>query len=479
MINQVNGRALAWLVAVLLAAPATANAQGAAAAGANGAESILFASTGTAARAAEPGTAPHLSVGATLADARGDLAVLDALAYDAANVGGPDLRLGPDAIVAAAGRSKTPVVSANVYRAGGRERLAKPSAVVQAFGRRVGVTGFTAPPAAKPAGLDVGDPVESLRDVIPALQKQSDLVVVLAWADPDTAAAVLKQFPGVALCIAGGPAPVDPLALHVGDGWVAQVPRGGDEPGTLARYALKLGGPGQVASLSGAFVPAPPAPASVARARAASEPVIRAADAGTQPAAPPAPAAAVAAGDLTPDKPAGLNAVAANRAARLTVYSVTSRSGYGALQAAPGRRLLVLNAEWENLIPLTLVYQKQVPTEYQVPNVGDNLYLLVNGSRVARLRTDAGDLPGHLPVKDFKLPRIGSKLRGNIVFDVPAEGLRTAELRFYDYAHGHMKIPLVGTAGDVAGAEKPLAPPLKNEVVEAAAYGVQKADAVG
>jgi len=139
----------------------------------------------------------------------------------------------------------------------------------------------------------------------------------------------------------------------------------------------------------------------------------------------------------------------------------------------------VLNAEWENLIPLTLVYQKQVPTEYQVPNMGDNLYLLVNGARVARLRPDGGDLPGHLPVKDFKLPRIGSKLRGNVVFDVPAEGLRTAELRFYDYAHGHMKIALVGAAGDVAGAEKPLAPPLKNEVVEAAAYGVQKADAVG
>jgi Mg-chelatase subunit ChlD len=189
--------------------------------------------------------------------------------------------------------------------------------------------------------------------------------------------------------------------------------------------------------------------------------------------------ATVPAGDLAPDKPAALNAVAANRAARLTVYTVTSRSTYGALQAGAGRRLLVLNAEWENLIPLTLIYQKQVPTEYQVPNMADNLYLLVNGSRVARLRPDAGDLPGHLPVKDFKLPRIGSKLRGNVIFEVPAEGLRTAELRFYDYAHGHMKIPLVGAAGEVADAEKPLAPPLKNEVVEAAAYGVQKADAVG
>ena len=82
-----------------------------------------------------------------------------------------------------------------------------------------------------------------------------------------------------------------------------------------------------------------------------------------------------------------------------------------------------------------------------------------------------------MPVKDFKLERIGSVIRGNLVFEMPAEELRSLDLRFYDYAHGHMAVPIARGRAP-RGIPKPLAAPLKNEVLEVAAYGVTKSPEV-
>jgi Mg-chelatase subunit ChlD len=181
---------------------------------------------------------------------------------------------------------------------------------------------------------------------------------------------------------------------------------------------------------------------------------------------------------LAPDQAAEMNASAANRGARLTVHTVALRSSYGnAKPARPGARLLVVDTEWENVIPLTFVFERQVPTEYQVPTLGDHVYVVADGRIAARLRPDADQLPGHVPVKDFKLPRIGAVIRGNLVFEVPGAA-RTLELRFYDYAHGHIVVPLV-VPTDPPPAAKPLSAPLKNEVVEIAPFSFEKAATLG
>src|SRR5205085_2554100 len=144
---------------------------------------------------------------------------------------------------------------------------------------------------------------------------------------------------------------------------------------------------------------------------------------------------------------------------KFTVYSAVLRGQYGATRPPAGGALLVMDVEFENIIPLTLIYEKQVPTEYQVPNLADHMYVVADGARLARLRPDAGDLPGHVRVKDFNLPRIGAKARGNLVFDLPQADPKTIELRFYDYAHGHMTVRLAGT--DAAYAALPQVKPLK------------------
>ena len=462
---------LALILACLTGAAARAQ-DAAAPAAAN----VIDASVGLVPRATRPGAGVHLSAGDSLGGGgAGAPAALDLLAYDAVNVAAPDLRGGADALARAAAATKSPLVSANVYRAGGTERLAKPYVIVQAFGKKLAVTGVTAPPAQPPAGVQVGDPVQSLRDVIPAMQKESDAIVVLAWGDRESAAAVLQAYPAVSLCLAGGSAVSDARPLRVGQSYLAQVPVAGEDD-ALGRAAVTFGGKGALAALTFQFVAAPDAAPQLARARAADDPLVRAVEAAPAGAAPAAPAErpVPTAADLAPEKALALGAETGNRAARVVVHSMTARARYGAAAAAPGRQLLVLNTEWENLIPLTLIYEKQVPTEYQIPNLADHLYLLVNGSRVARLRGDADALPGHVKVKEFKLERIGSRARGNVVFEVPAADVQSLELRFYDYAHGHFNVPLLSPAGGAAAQAKPLSAPLKNEVLEVAPFGVEK-----
>lgn len=163
-----------------------------------------------------------------------------------------------------------------------------------------------------------------------------------------------------------------------------------------------------------------------------------------------------------------------NRAVKLTVANASFAERYGEASAAPGRRLLILNTRWANLIPLTLIEEKQVPTQYQIPNLADHLYLVVDGRVAARLAPGAADLPGHVPVRDFKLEKVGDTLAGNVVFDVAAAAAADSlEVRFYDYAHGHIVVPLKSPV-QLAPAAEPVSPPLRNEVVEIAAYGLER-----
>src|SRR6185503_11540756 len=75
---------------------------------------------------------------------------------------------------------------------------------------------------------------------------------------------------------------------------------------------------------------------------------------------------------------------------------------------------------------------------------------------------------------------IGATITGNVVFAMPPGQPKSIELRFYDYAHGHFVIPLLGGAEATAAAQaKPLSAPLKNEVVEIAPFAFDKSDAVG
>ncbi|HLF94049.1 MAG TPA: hypothetical protein VJB14_11365, partial [Planctomycetota bacterium] len=161
-----------------------------------------------------------------------------------------------------------------------------------------------------------------------------------------------------------------------------------------------------------------------------------------------------------------------NRACRLKIRAASERAAYGSRVASAGKRLLVLDAEFENTIPMTLVQSNQVPTMYKIKELGDHLYLVVNGTRVSRIVPDGSRLPGHVVTAGFTIDRLGARVRGNIVFEIPAEKAATLDLRFYDYAHGHMALTLREEGRRVEA--KPLVPLQENEVLEGGIFRVER-----
>jgi Mg-chelatase subunit ChlD len=425
----------------------------------------------------------QLSTGGALADAGEAVAsnpaavakVLTDLGYQAVNVTADEVAVNPAAARALAGLGGAPLVSANLYTADKKQRLFKPYVVVQALGRRIGVTGVTAV-SGEPKEFAVADPAESLRDVLASLEKESDAVVLLARTDRVTAAAMAQDYPAIKLVLVSGRGIVDPQPLKVGDARVLQAPAVG---GGYARAEVSFDEKHAVRQVASVVAATPEDGPDVLPAFRRAHPALP---------APPALGAAVATADggalpakLEPGQVAWLNLRARNRAAEVGISSATLVSEYGGEKAAGRSHLLVLATQWENLIPLTLIYQKHVPTEYQIPNLADHLYVVVNGSRLARIHPKGHDLPGHVPVRSFKLPEIGARIRGNVVFEMPANvgAITSLEVRFYDYAHGHVFAPLVAAKDAKSAEDKPIVPVKKNEVLELGVFAFAKGKEIG
>jgi hypothetical protein len=71
----------------------------------------------------------------------------------------------------------------------------------------------------------------------------------------------------------------------------------------------------------------------------------------------------------------------------------------------------------------------------------------------------------------FALDRLGARARGNLIFEIPAEGVETVDLRFYDFAHGHMALTLRERPRPPS---MPLLPLQANEILEAGVFRVDR-----
>jgi hypothetical protein len=277
---------------------------------------------------------------------------------------------------------------------------------------------------------------------------------IVVWISPlprDQTAALLRETKGITLCIVSGRGGGDPEPLKIGDAWMVQAP---GSSGLWGRIELR---PGSVTNRYSAPEGKPSEKvAALKKQQGVSVDALNALRTSAKVSGPA-------------EEPPGLET--ANRACRLKIHSSSLRPSYGTKTASAGKRLLVLDAEFENGIPLTLVQSNQVPTMYKVKEMGDHLYLVVNGNRVSRLFPDGGTLPGHVVTTGFTLDRLGARTRGNLVFEIPAEGVQSLDLRFYDFAHGHMALTL--KAGGPPAA-KPLAPLQDNDILEAGVFRAER-----
>jgi hypothetical protein len=316
--------------------------------------------------------------------------------------------------------------------------------------------GFAAAPFVREVG---GRKIAFVADAQGARDAKADVVILVTAVSREQAAALLRESPAT-VALVSGRGGADPEPLRIGDRWMVQAPGTGSLWGRLElrfdgqgrlegvrnRFGAAQGKPSEkVAALKKkAGVPEDPLPALLER--------------------PPAPAASAPALET------------GNRACRLRIQGMGERNAYGDRVPPAGKKLLVLDVELENIIPLTLIQSHKVPTQYKTNDLGDHLYVVANGNRLARIVADGSELPGHLKPAGFTLDRLGAVARGNLVFEVPAEGVRTLDLRFYDYAHGHMALAL--RAGEPPEA-KPIVPLQQNEILEMGLFRAERLRELG
>jgi len=360
-------------------------------------------------------------------------------------------------------------VSANLRDHGGA-RIAAPFVIVNVGGRRIGITGVSLPPApddpsakAFAADLTATDPIGSLKDVAPDLARQSDVRVLLFYGNAISAAATLRTYPQFQLCLnCGGVA--QPGVAHVGTAVLVQSPSGGNSfavttlPGGAAAAARSDVRPAALMisdTLQNIYL----------RNHLTSNPVDAAT---TQPATTAGPSPAQPIAQRLPDNGIlALNCSASNRAVRVTASICRVTAQYGDATPAQNAPRLVISTTWENIIPLTLIAERQIPTEYLVPDLADHLYAVVNGSIVIRLSPNSGELPGAIVSQPFKIEKLGEVVRGNLVFDLPLTPIRSLELRYYDFAQGNFVLPVIASGERVA---TPIIPLQKNSIIEAGVF---------
>ncbi|MBN2492536.1 MAG: VWA domain-containing protein [Planctomycetes bacterium] len=395
------------------------------------------------------------------------LAMLAAAGVDVVNLAHRDLT-GDAATLAAAIRA-APVrfVSANLRLPEGTPAPWERCAILERGGVRTALVGVAEPSASMAApgsgaiaGLRVSDPAAALREVLAELKGKADRVVVLADGSPVRVAAWLKDAPGV------------DLVLFSGRGGTA------DLPGTPVPCVAAPPG-GEVWTAVGPAAEAPrrvllvePEKPAAEYARAAAATGLEADDLELrEPTTPPEPAEGPRLAALRPGETHVLSARATNRATSLALRSVALLDGFGGETAPEGHRFLVVATRWENRLTPQVAREQLVPVAYRIPNLSDHLYAVADGRTLLR-QADVPGLAGTLRWGELTLPLPGSTAEGRLLFLVSKDQpLAALELRFYDFAHGPMVLPIVRLPEPPAAA--PVLCRARNEVLEMAVHDRQ------
>jgi len=208
---------------------------------------------------------------------------------------------------------------------------------------------------------------------------------------------------------------------------------------------------------------------------------------------------------------AGSSATAAkgNEAVRLRILgSVEQADLFGAV-ASSGSTFLILNTEWENIHPKQEVSRDRIEGKsdrtmgvgglnrggsastsqdfvemdvaYKVPKLADHIYALVDGQAIA-LHPAMATLPGgSKPDAPFGIGKQGEVKELRLAFEVPDNADNIA-LQVFDYANGHLLVPLRGDAELAkrsAGSRGDVLDEISSDVVELAALSLDFANTYG
>jgi hypothetical protein len=191
---------------------------------------------------------------------------------------------------------------------------------------------------------------------------------------------------------------------------------------------------------------------------------------------------------------------AKNQAVEFSIPSFTVTSTVGSSNAPAGKVYLVIDTVWKNIIPLTKVAkhpdqtgtsavgglgvgageaQKKEnpddyvmkPTPYVIPDVKSHAFVVINGADTAVISDAQSSAAQALGVEQIVVPELNAEVKGQLVYEIPASGVSSVLFRFLDTSMGSFDVPLYGKPPAAATA---IAGPVKNDVLEVSAYGVQE-----
>ena len=140
---------------------------------------------------------------ATRTEGASSVELMNVMGYDAMALGEGDLALlGVDRIRQLSEQADFAFLSANVVITGTDTLLVASHLIVPVGTQRVAIIGLTG--AARVSGVEIRDPVTSVRDVIDQIQGQADMLILLSHAGIETHRELAEQLPEIDLIISGG-----------------------------------------------------------------------------------------------------------------------------------------------------------------------------------------------------------------------------------------------------------------------------------
>jgi hypothetical protein len=400
----------------------------------------------------------------------------DAMGYDVVNIAWEDFRGGKELTMDSFNSAKLSAISANLLDESSGKSLFSPFAVKEVGGVKFAIVGITEPPALPDlphikrqlTGIRVDAPDHALQAILGDAKSQAKSLILLYHGSASGLSKINRQFGNeFAAIIVGGTVPgevpnTEKLFTCFGNGR------------TLMDVSVSSDGTckGRTLDVASSLKPDPAmqklvddygakrdqieqlaiAPAAKQSGKSALKPALEKLD-----------AAGVRRIDL-----AGKNS-----AVELKVTSVALLDRYGDAPAPTSKAWLAIGTNWTNLQPARLIDGKSLPVQYLIPKLADNLYCVVNGARV--LSSAEVDAPGTLGKGSLRIENQGDVVSGTLLYPIARDTLPDQlALRFYDFAHGNIFLPIVGTI-EVTPV-KPVVAPVKNEVVELGAYSVKRLD---
>lgn len=135
-----------------------------------------------------------------------DMKALEKLGYDAFTIGNHDLDEGVESLQKALRYTDTPALAANLEFKGEMAQRVRPYIIKEVQGKKIAVIGLTVNPAdygnASP-NLVWRDPVETLKELIPKLKGEADIIVILSHLGASRDAEIAGFFPEISAIIGG------------------------------------------------------------------------------------------------------------------------------------------------------------------------------------------------------------------------------------------------------------------------------------